>query len=130
MVDEPVAIIAILLLVIKELISFLKERRDAKWDGKTERRGANIEEVNNSIQLLVLPILNKQTDILTAIEKTTREQSERMLNMNYTMTFGITGLKENQEKMRANLHALNGDAQTAMGMLENIQRLVQSNRRN
>lgn len=128
MVDEPVAIIAVLLVVIKELISFLKERKENKWDGKTERRGANIEEVNNSIQLLVLPILNKQTEILNEIVRLTREQSDRMLNMNYTMTFGITGLKENQEKMRANLHSLNGDAQTGIGILENIQRLVQDKR--
>jgi len=105
-VEEPVAVIAILLLVIKELISFLKERSNEKktWDGNERRTGVSVEEVNNSIQLLVLPILAKQTEILVALEKLSRE---------------------NAEKMFTNLHNLNGDAQTAIGVLQNIQDLVQ-----
>ncbi len=124
---EPVAIIAILLLVIRELISFLKEKRISNnkknWDG-TERRTASVEEINNSIQLLVLPILNKQTEILVALEKLARENSDKMLSMNHLLAFGVNGLKENQEKMRTNLHAINGDMQQAVGILEDIQRVV------
>lgn len=124
MVDEPVAIIAILLVVIKELISFLKEKRDEKkkeWSGE-ERRSASVEEVNNSIQLLVLPIMKQQTDILVQLEELSRENSERALNTNYTLQFGITGLKENQEKMQLNLHSINNQMQTVINEIQHLDR--------
>lgn len=124
MVDEPVAIIAILLVVIKELISFLKEKRDEKkkeWSGE-ERRSASVEEVNNSIQLLVLPIMKQQTDILVQLEELSRENSERALNTNYTLQFGITGLKENQAKMQLNLHSINNQMQTVINEIQHLDR--------
>src|SRR5687767_9711211 len=93
--------------------------RKEKWDSKTERRSANIEEVNNSIQLLVLPIMQQQTKILSELEELARDNSERMLNLNYSVQFGVTGLKENQEKMRDNLHTINTNQQRIISELQN-----------
>ena len=117
--EEPVAIIAVLALVIKELISFLKERKDSKWTG-AERRAVDVSELNNSIQLLVLPILAKQTEILISMATVEKELDDKVIDMNYNMKFGITGLKENQEKMRVNLHEINGKQQTIIGLLSNL----------
>lgn len=118
--EEPVGLMAILFLVVKELWSYIKENKN-KWNG-TERRTASVEEVNNSIQLLLLPLLAKQIEILTSLEKLARENSDRMINLNYITQFGLTGLKENQEKMRSNLHAIGGDMQQAVGLLEDLKR--------
>lgn len=97
---EPVSILVVLYLVIKELISLLKHR---KFDGVTGTRMADLvtkENINTSIAVHLLPLLNRQVEILGELKDIASKNNERMI----TAEIGLNQLIGGQDKIRTSLH--------------------------
>lgn len=98
MLEEPVGVSVILFLIIKELLTFIKERKD-KWNG-SERRLASIDDIDNSIKLYIIPIMNQQVLILSELKELAMQGHDAHIRLQGD----VDTLKFNDERIRTNLH--------------------------
>lgn len=101
MLEEPVGISIILFLVIKELLSYIKNRQ-GNWNG-SERRLASIDDIDNSIKLYIIPIMTQQVLILNELKTLAIQGHDSHMRLQND----IETLKSNDERIRVNLHNIN-----------------------
>lgn len=97
MLNEPIGISILALLVVKELFSYLKSR------DKGERRTSVDEAIDAALRISIVPILNKQTDILTELKILSSQSREHDIRSQLT----LEALSEDSQRIRNNLHNIN-----------------------
>lgn len=97
MMEEPIAISALVLLIVKELFSYLKTQRGG------ERRKPISDELSNELQISVIPILQQQVSILNELKELAAQGHDSHIHLQN----GISALRDGQDKMRTNLHNIN-----------------------
>lgn len=77
------------LLILREVFAFLKKRgnqdRDSGWMSPDFWRATNKEVALEALTATVLPILDKQTDILGRLEQFHSQTHERLINHGYML---------------------------------------------
>lgn len=97
MVEEPIAISALVLLIVKELFGYLKTIKGG------ERRKDVTEELENTLKIFVVPILQQQVAILDELKELAASGHDAHIHLQV----GVNNLIQGQDKMRTNLHNIN-----------------------
>lgn len=103
---EPIGISILAFLLVKELFNYLKSR------DRGDRRRPFSDDVDSALKISILPLLNKQTDILMELKNLSVQSRESDIRL----LLGLETLNENDNKIRVNLHTLIDKIQSKIGM--------------
>lgn len=87
--DYGVAVV-LTILVLREVFAFLGKRKQANGDDSGAQptdywRRVNREVANEALRDSVLPILNKQTDIIARLEQVSSQAYEKLLKQEFLL---------------------------------------------